>query len=63
MIVRRVPLTRQPDLTHGVMALPRTLFALAGIVLSALTTYGASPPVTVSLRSSFTASDPLLEAL
>lgn len=45
------------------MALPRTLFTLAGIVLSALSAHGASPPVTVSLRSSFAASDPLLEAL
>ncbi|KAG9313493.1 glycosyltransferase family 24 protein [Chiua virens] len=41
------------------MSLARTLFALTGIVLSV---HGASPPVTVSLRSSFTATDPLLEA-
>ena len=45
------------------MGLPRTLFALTGIALSALSAHGASPPVTVSLQSSFTASDPLLEAL
>lgn len=45
------------------MGLPHTLFALIGIVLSALSARGASPPVTVSLQSSFTASDPFLEAL
>ena len=45
------------------MGLPRTLFALVGIVLSVLSAHGASPPVTVTLQSSFTASDPLLEAL
>ncbi|KAF8137406.1 glycosyltransferase family 24 protein [Boletus edulis] len=45
------------------MGLPRTLkLALASIVLSALSAHGASPPVTVSLQSSFPASDPLLEA-
>ncbi|KAN0084301.1 hypothetical protein V8E55_007805 [Tylopilus felleus] len=44
------------------MGLPRTLLALAGIVLSALSAHGTSPPVTVSLKSSFFASDPLLEA-
>ncbi|KAF9225915.1 hypothetical protein BS17DRAFT_777873 [Gyrodon lividus] len=44
------------------MTLPCSLFALTGVVMSALSVHGASPPVTVSLRSSFTASDPLLEA-
>ncbi|KIJ61523.1 glycosyltransferase family 24 protein [Hydnomerulius pinastri MD-312] len=45
------------------MALPCTLLTFTGAVLSALGAYGASPPVTVSLRSSFAASDPLLEAI
>ncbi|KAF9239780.1 glycosyltransferase family 24 protein [Melanogaster broomeanus] len=44
------------------MAFPCTLVALLGAVLTALSAHGASPPVTVSLRSSFTAADPLLEA-
>ncbi|KIK98602.1 glycosyltransferase family 24 protein [Paxillus rubicundulus Ve08.2h10] len=41
---------------------PCVLFALTGVVLSALSVQGASPPVAVSLRSSFSGSDPLLEA-
>ncbi|KAF8549596.1 hypothetical protein OG21DRAFT_1515006 [Imleria badia] len=44
------------------MRLPRALLALAGIVLSALSAHGTSPPVTVSLQSSFSACEPLLEA-
>ncbi|KAG6330916.1 hypothetical protein ID866_8172 [Astraeus odoratus] len=37
--------------------------ALVGLAFTAFRAQGASPPVTVSLRSSFIASDPLLEAL
>ncbi|KAF8438182.1 UDP-glucose:Glycoprotein glucosyltransferase-domain-containing protein [Boletus edulis BED1] len=56
-------LERDEQQRYIVMGLPRTLkLALASIVLSALSAHGASPPVTVSLQSSFPASDPLLEA-
>ncbi|KAH7929980.1 glycosyltransferase family 24 protein [Leucogyrophana mollusca] len=45
---------------------PSRLLAVASIILGALSldkAHGASPPVKVSLRSSFAAPDPLLEAL
>ncbi|KAH7886870.1 glycosyltransferase family 24 protein [Phlebopus sp. FC_14] len=45
------------------MPLPYVLFTLTCAVLCALAAHGATPPVTVSLRSSFTASDPLIEAI
>ena len=39
------------------------LLVLAGLAFGALSASGSSPPVTVTLQSSFASSDPLLEAL